>query len=96
MPFGYARLALWIRLRHDDRSSGDCLPGIRGLVHGWRPWEKTTLAALWLVPIVTHGVASATFIPLGVIIMIAVYVAILRRAAKELREPRRAPAAATP
>jgi hypothetical protein len=57
------------------------------LVHGWRPWEKTALAALWLVPIVTRSIASTTFIPLGVITMIAVYVAILRGAATELRGP---------
>jgi alpha-1,2-mannosyltransferase len=38
-----------------------------------RPWDKTALAALWLVPIVTRGIAFATFIPLGVITMIAVY-----------------------
>ena len=37
------------------------------------PWDKTALAALWLVPIVMHGIAFATFIPLGVITMIAVY-----------------------
>jgi len=66
------------------------------LVHGCRPWEKTALAALWVVPIVTRGIASATFIPLGVIIMIVVYIAILRRAATELGEPRQAPAAAAP
>jgi glycosyl transferase family 87 len=66
------------------------------LAHGWRPWDKTALAALWLVPIVTRGIASATFIPLGVITMIAVYIAILHRAAMETREPRQAPAAAAP
>jgi len=66
------------------------------LTHGWRPWDKTALAALWLVPIVARGIASATFIPLAVIIMIALYIAILRRAAIDTREPRQAPAVAAP
>lgn len=66
------------------------------LAHGCRPWEKTTLAALWLVPIVTRGIASATFIPLGVITIIAAYVVILHRVATEMREPKQAPAAAAP
>ena len=66
------------------------------LAQGCRPWEKTLLAALWLVPIVTRGIALATFIPLGVIAMIAVYVAILRRGAMEMSERAQTPAAATP
>jgi len=53
------------------------------LAHGCRPWDKTALAALWLLPIATRGIASAIFIPLGVITMIAVYIAILHRAAME-------------
>jgi len=66
------------------------------LAQGCRPWEKTLLAALWLVPFVTRGIALATFIPLGVIAMIAVYVAILRRGAMEMSERAQTPAAATP
>jgi alpha-1,2-mannosyltransferase len=62
---------------------------------GWRPWEKTLLAALWLMPIVARGIALATFIPLGVVIMIAVYIAILRRAAMELSRQTQVPATAT-
>jgi len=64
------------------------------LTQGCRPWEKTLLAALWLVPVVTRGFASATFIPLGVITMIAVYVAILRQGAMEMNERAQTPATA--
>jgi hypothetical protein len=66
-----------------------------GLAQGWRPWEKTLLAAFWLMPIVTRGIALATFVPLGVIAMIAVYVAILRRGAMQLGKQAHTPAAAT-
>jgi len=43
-----------------------------------------------------HRVRDIHSIPLDVIIMIAVYIALLRRAATKLRQPRQAPAAATP
>jgi ABC-type multidrug transport system permease subunit len=66
-----------------------------GLAQGWRPWEKTLLAAFWLMPIVTRGIALATFVPLGVIAMIAVYVALLRRGAMQLSKQAHTPAAAT-
>jgi len=66
-----------------------------GLTQGWRPWEKTLLAAFWLMPITARGIALATFIPLGVIAMIAVYVALLRRGAMQLSKQAHRPAAAT-
>lgn len=65
-----------------------------GLTQGWRSWEKTLLAAFWLMPIAARGIALATFIPVGVIAIIAVYVAILRRGAIELAKPTHLPAAA--
>ena len=48
------------------------LLGAQGIARGFRPYEKTLLAALWIVPIVTRGVAEVTFIPLGVLTMLAV------------------------
>ena len=66
-----------------------------GLAQGWRPWEKTLLATFWLMPIAARGIALATFVPLGVIAMIAVYVAILRRGAMQLSKQAHTPAAAT-
>ena len=66
------------------------------LEYGWRPSDKTALATLWLVPMVTRGIASATFIPLGVITMIAAYVVILHSVATDTRESKQAPAAAAP
>jgi alpha-1,2-mannosyltransferase len=54
---------------------------VDGFTRGFRPWEKTALAALWLVPLVARSVAQLIFIPLGVPAMFVVFILILRRAA---------------
>src|ERR1700724_3021257 len=51
-----------------------------GMARGFGPWEKTALAALWLVPLVARTVPQATLIPLGAPAMLAMFVLILRRA----------------
>jgi hypothetical protein len=51
-----------------------------GLERGFNPWEKTALAALWLVPLLARSVAQLSLIPLGVPAMLAVFVLIFRRA----------------
>jgi alpha-1,2-mannosyltransferase len=38
----------------------------QGMERGFRPYEKTVLAALWMVPIATRGIAGATLLPIGV------------------------------
>jgi hypothetical protein len=43
----------------------------RGFEDGFRPYEKTMLAILWLVPIVAREIAAGTFIPVGPIALIA-------------------------
>jgi alpha-1,2-mannosyltransferase len=57
---------------------------VDGLARAFRPWEKTALAALWLVPLVTRSIAQATFIPLGVPAMLALFILIIRRAEPDL------------
>jgi hypothetical protein len=52
-----------------------------GLARGFLPWEKTTLAALWLAPLIARSVAEWTMFPLGVPAMLAVYVLVMHRAA---------------
>jgi hypothetical protein len=49
-----------------------------GLARGFGPWEKTGLAALWLVPLVTRNVAHLTLVPLGVPVMAAMFLAVTR------------------
>jgi len=54
-----------------------------GLAHGFAPYEKTALAALWLVPLITRAVAQATLIPLGPIAMGATFALLLGQASRE-------------
>jgi hypothetical protein len=58
-----------------------------GLARGFRPWEATALAALWLVPLVTRAIAEHTLVPLGVVTMLAVTLLVFRRAIEERDAP---------
>src|SRR5580704_1854738 len=58
-----------------------------GMARGFGPWEKTALAALWLVPLVARTVPQVTLIPLGVPAMLAMFVLVLRRAGLGLALP---------
>jgi len=55
-----------------------------GFARGFAPWEKTALAALWLMPLVARGLAEHTLIPLGAPAMLLVFGLLIRRAAAEL------------
>jgi hypothetical protein len=55
-----------------------------GFARGFGAWQKTALAALWLVPLVARSVAQLSLIPLGVPAMLAVFVLILRRAQRDV------------
>jgi cellulose synthase/poly-beta-1,6-N-acetylglucosamine synthase-like glycosyltransferase len=54
-----------------------------GIARGFGPWEKTILAALWIVPLVARSVPQATLIPLAVPIMLLAFALLLRRAIVE-------------
>ena len=60
---------------------------VDGFARGFGPWEKTALAALWLVPLVARSVAHVTLIPLGVPIMLAIFILLLRRSTIRLAFP---------
>ncbi len=51
---------------------------IEGMRRGFAPYEKTMLAALWLVPLLTRSVAQATMIPLAVPTMVVAFIMIAR------------------
>src|SRR5260370_32881817 len=51
-----------------------------GFKHGFRDYEISVLAAAWIVPLLSRGIAGATGIPLGLIVMIALYGLTLHRA----------------
>jgi alpha-1,2-mannosyltransferase len=70
-----------------------------GMTRGFGPWQKTALAALWLVPLFARSFAQLTLIPLGVPVMLAVFVVVLRRAEPGIARPMAfsgAPSAAGP
>ena len=54
--------------------------GVHGLRRGFAPYELSALAALWIVPLVARSIAQVALIPLGVIVMLAMFLVILHRA----------------
>jgi hypothetical protein len=54
-----------------------------GLARGFRDYEISLLASAWIVPLLSRGVAGITGIPLGLIVMLALYAFTLHRAALE-------------
>jgi hypothetical protein len=51
--------------------------------HGFRPWEKTVLAAAWFSPAIDRAVAGWTFFPLGFLMLAAAFLLVVRRAESE-------------
>lgn len=58
--------------------------GLRG---GFRPYEISLLAAGWMVPLLSRGVAAASGIPLGLLVLLALYVFTMRRAVRDRQAP---------
>ncbi len=54
-----------------------------GLNRGFRDYEISLLAAAWIVPLVSRGIAGVTGIPLGLLVLLTFYVFILRRAMQD-------------
>ena len=54
-----------------------------GASRGFSPYEKTALAALWLVPLMARAVALTTLIPLAVPVMFFTFALLLHRAMTE-------------
>jgi hypothetical protein len=54
-----------------------------GLRRGFLSFEISLLAAAWIVPLISRGFAGATGIPLGLLVMLALYVFTLRRAVRD-------------
>jgi hypothetical protein len=67
----------------------------QGLASGFRPWEKTALLAAYVLPLVARSLALTAHAPIAPVVLGALFLAILRRAAGALPAPaRRADAAA--
>jgi hypothetical protein len=54
-----------------------------GLSRGFRDFEISLLAAAWVVPLMSRGLAAATGIPLGLLVMLTLYAFTLRRAVQD-------------
>jgi alpha-1,2-mannosyltransferase len=52
-----------------------------GIANGFRSYEITLLAAAWITPLLARSVAGASGVPLGLLVLLALYVAAIRRAA---------------
>jgi alpha-1,2-mannosyltransferase len=52
---------------------------------GFRDYEISVLAAAWIVPLLSRSVTGLTGIPLGLLVLLALYVVTLRRAAADGR-----------
>jgi hypothetical protein len=59
-----------------------------GLTRGFSDYEISLLAAAWIVPLLSRGVAGATGIPLGLLVMLALYGFTLKRALRDREEVR--------
>jgi hypothetical protein len=51
-----------------------------GLRRGFGTFEISVLAAAWIVPLLSRGIAGVTGIPLGLLVLLTFYLATLRRA----------------
>jgi len=58
---------------------------VHGAQQGFADYEKTALAALWLVPLVARNVAQLTLIPLAVPAMLFAFALLLHRALTSVR-----------
>lgn len=56
-----------------------------GFAHGFRDGEISVLAFAWIAPLLTRSVAAATYLPLGLLAMLMLYVLVMRRAALDRR-----------
>jgi hypothetical protein len=67
-----------------------------GLKRGFRPWEKTVPALAWFSPAIDRAIAGVTLIPLGFLMLAAVFLLIVRRvhAEQSAASPQAVPAAA--
>jgi alpha-1,2-mannosyltransferase len=67
-----------------------------GFTRGFKAWDKTALAVLWLVPLVARNFAELTLVPLGVPAMLVIFILILRRSTNHFASATIAPTRISP
>jgi hypothetical protein len=63
-----------------------------GLQRGFMPWEKTVLALAWAAPLLARTAARELFLPLGFLVLAALFCVVMRRVRAEQAGPAAAPA----
>ena len=58
-----------------------------GLKHGFHDYEISVLAAAWIMPLLSRGVAGVTGIPLGLLALLALYGFTLHRVLLDRENP---------
>ena len=58
-----------------------------GLDKGFRPYEKSGLACIWIVPLLTRPAASVLFLPLGPVAVLLFVAGLLSRVLAEAKKP---------
>jgi hypothetical protein len=58
-----------------------------GFAGGFRDYEISVLAAAWIAPLLSRSVAGATYVPLGLLVLMAFYAVVLRHAAAYRSHP---------
>jgi alpha-1,2-mannosyltransferase len=56
-----------------------------GMAGGFRDYEISVLAGAWIVPLLSRSIAGVTGLPLGLLVLLALYIFTLRRAAADSR-----------
>jgi len=54
-----------------------------GMERGFHPWEKTFLALAWFMPVVAREFARLTYVPLGFLVLAAIFLLIVQRVRSE-------------
>jgi hypothetical protein len=62
-----------------------------GMAHGFRRWEQTLLALAWFMPLVARELARLTYMPVGFLVLAAIFALVLLR----VRDGESAPAHAS-
>jgi Glycosyltransferase family 87 len=58
-----------------------------GLETGFRPWEKTILALVWIAPVAAREIAKLMYLPLGFLTLVTFFLLIVIRTRSERAEP---------
>lgn len=62
-----------------------------GLERGFHPWEKTLIALAWFAPVIAREIQRLTYLPLGFLMLIAIFALVVLRVRAEQADATAAP-----